>query len=71
MENKSFKTLLEKNKGVYVAYPDENSKIFAMRFEIGKNEIPFMKAIDNVTFKDGYIIVGVDETCKEYFLPVF
>ena len=71
LDNEAFKTLILKNKGVYVSMPDENTKVFAIKFTFGKDEFPFMDAVDNVTFKDGFIIVGVDKECNEFFMPVF
>ncbi len=71
LDNNSFKALIEKYKGVYVANIDENSKLIAIRFEFAKDEIPFMKGINNVTFADGYMIIGIDKECMEYFMPVF
>ena len=71
LNNEAFKKLLLKNKGLYVSTPDENTKIFAIRFSFGEDEFPFMDAVDNVTFKDGFIIVGVDKECNEFFMPVF
>ncbi len=71
LNNAAFRNLMEKYKGIYVSKPDENTKIFAMKFSFGEDELPFMNAIDNVTFSDGFVIVGIDKNRMEYFMPVF
>ena len=71
LDNNAFKLLAEKYKGIYVSQPDKNTKIFAVKFKFGEDEIPFMYSIDNVTFEDGFIIIGLDKECMEYFMPVF
>lgn len=67
MENIAFKESTKKNKGIYKTALNDSSKIFALKFSPGKEMFPYIYAIDSVIYKDGLLIVGLDEEKRSFF----
>ena len=65
-----FKRTVAESKGLFVAVLDDKSKIFAVKFNPGINEFPFLAQINNTVYKDGYIFLGTDTKKQAYFKPV-
>lgn len=65
-----FRHTLAQNKGFYVADIDKSTKIFAIQFTPAVNEFPFIAQINNCTYIDKYILVGIDIEKQAFFMPV-
>lgn len=67
----AFRHIIEKYKGIFVAYLPDGAKIFALKFKSGEDEFPFVSLIDYCTFSDGYVFLGSDAKKQAFFSPVF
>ena len=70
MSQGGFKHTVAENKGLFVAFLDNSSKIFAVKFAPGINEFPFLSQISNTIYKNGYVFLGTDTKEQAYFKPV-
>jgi len=75
LEKKEFLPLCELEKLIpkdaYVCQIDENTRLFAVKSEIGKEPHPFILMCEAARYVSGVWIVGIDIKQNRYFTPIF
>lgn len=58
-------------KNAYMCQFDKNTRLFAMKSQIGKERHPFILMCEAARYVNGVWIVGIDTEQNRYFTPLF